>query len=87
LTQLRTGHIPLQRHLHRIGKADSATCPCCKHGNETVTHYLFECRAHRQARGRLQRKLANDRWSIGSLLSTKSSLPHLFRYINDTKRF
>ncbi|KAJ3897958.1 hypothetical protein F5879DRAFT_761292, partial [Lentinula edodes] len=87
LTQLRTGHIPLQRHLHRIGKADSPTCPCCKHGNKTVMHYLFECCAHRQARGRLQRKLANDQWSIGSLLSTKSSLPHLFRYINDTKHF
>ena len=43
LTQLRTEHIPLQVHLHRIGKADSAQCPSCGHAKETVHHYLLDC--------------------------------------------
>ncbi|KAJ3898538.1 hypothetical protein F5879DRAFT_812454, partial [Lentinula edodes] len=74
-------------HLHRIGKADSPTCPCCKRATETVAHFLFDCPAHRRARGRLQRKLPNQLWSLGPLLSTKQALSPLFRYINDTKRF
>ncbi|KAG2742523.1 hypothetical protein P692DRAFT_201795598 [Suillus brevipes Sb2] len=29
LIQLRTGHIPLNKHLHRISKAPSPLCPSC----------------------------------------------------------
>ncbi|KAF8156730.1 hypothetical protein B0H34DRAFT_658337, partial [Crassisporium funariophilum] len=29
LFQLRTGHAPLAKHLHRIGKVDTPRCPCC----------------------------------------------------------
>ncbi|KAJ3925609.1 MAG: hypothetical protein NXY57DRAFT_906865, partial [Lentinula lateritia] len=43
LTQLCTGHIPLQKHLDCIGKADSPMCPCCKRADETITHFLFSC--------------------------------------------
>ncbi|KAF8805906.1 hypothetical protein BYT27DRAFT_7103531, partial [Phlegmacium glaucopus] len=31
LTQLRTSHAPLTKHLHRIGKAASPLCPTCLH--------------------------------------------------------
>jgi hypothetical protein len=43
LTQLRTGHIPLQAYLHRIQVTDSATCPGCKRERETVMHFLMQC--------------------------------------------
>ena len=50
LVQLRTGHIALNHHLHRIGKADAPTCPCCMRADETVQHFLFHCPAHAIAR-------------------------------------
>ncbi len=43
LTQLRTGHVPLQKHLARIGKELSETCPACGEAPETVAHYLLVC--------------------------------------------
>ena len=45
LIQLRSGHIPLNMYLHRIGKIDSPLCQECRK-NETVFHYLIECRWH-----------------------------------------
>jgi ribonuclease HI len=36
LTQLRTGHAPLAKHLHRIKKADSPLCPACLQETETI---------------------------------------------------
>lgn len=87
LTQLRTGHIPLQRHLHRIKKTDSDTCPCCKRHPETVFHYLMECPAHSTSRARLRRKLAADRWNVRALMTKPELLKHLFQFVDDTKRF
>ena len=29
LMQLRTGHVPLKKHLAKVGKASSPTCPVC----------------------------------------------------------
>jgi zinc-binding in reverse transcriptase len=40
LTQLRTGHVPLAKHLFRIGKADSPVCPACQQADETIQHYI-----------------------------------------------
>ena len=36
LSQLRTGHTPLAKHLHHIGKTNSLICPACQQSNETV---------------------------------------------------
>ncbi|KAF7363687.1 RNA-directed DNA polymerase from transposon X-element [Mycena sanguinolenta] len=36
LLQLRSGHVPLAKHLHRIQKADSPICPCCRQADESV---------------------------------------------------
>ncbi|PSR72426.1 hypothetical protein PHLCEN_2v11707, partial [Hermanssonia centrifuga] len=35
LFQLRTGHAPLQKLLHKIGKADTPMCPACHEAPET----------------------------------------------------
>ncbi|KAJ3709966.1 hypothetical protein C8R42DRAFT_597923, partial [Lentinula raphanica] len=82
LTQLQTGHIPLQKHLNHIGKAESPICPCCRNNNETVRHYLLECPAHWRAREKLQWEISNQQWGLGPLLTSRKALPVLFCYIN-----
>ncbi|KNZ76505.1 hypothetical protein J132_10313, partial [Termitomyces sp. J132] len=44
LTQLHTGHLPLNQHLFCIHKAESPVCPYC-HGLivESMCHFLLEC--------------------------------------------
>ncbi|KAI0365283.1 hypothetical protein BV20DRAFT_909194, partial [Pilatotrama ljubarskyi] len=53
LTHLRTGHAPLNDHLHRIGRADSPLCPACMTARETVIHHLIQCPACRRQRALL----------------------------------
>lgn len=36
LMQLRTGHLPLNHHLHQIGKLGAPTCTSCGEDGETV---------------------------------------------------
>lgn len=43
LMQLRTGHVPLNGFLHKIGQVPESTCPGCELERETVTHYLTAC--------------------------------------------
>jgi len=43
LIQLRTGHVPLQVHLSRIGKKDSPVCPMCHKVDKTVSHFITAC--------------------------------------------
>ena len=50
LTQLRTGHIPLAKHLHRINRLDSPICPACRANSESVTHFILHCPASRLTR-------------------------------------
>ena len=47
LVQLWTGHIALNAHLNRIGKADSPICQCCRRANETVEHFMMFCQTSR----------------------------------------
>ncbi|KAJ7175678.1 hypothetical protein C8R46DRAFT_830214, partial [Mycena filopes] len=50
LFQLRSHHAPLAKHLFRLKKAPSPTCPCCGLHDETVDHFLHFCNAHAHAR-------------------------------------
>ncbi|KAG2073157.1 hypothetical protein BDR04DRAFT_1011386, partial [Suillus decipiens] len=43
LLQLRTGHMPLNKHLHCISKAPSPTCKACNQKNKSVYHFILEC--------------------------------------------
>ena len=86
LTQLRSGHIPLNSHLHRIRKTTSPLCPNCNRSDETVHHYLFECRAHEHARAELSRKLRRDAKSIRILLNTEKGIHAVLQYVTSTKR-
>ena len=46
LVQLCTGHIVLNKHLSKIGKAITPTCTACRQVDETVHHYLYQCGAY-----------------------------------------
>jgi len=56
LIQLCTDHVPLQRYLYRIHKANSPICPSCNTTRESVFHYLMECLA-RDAEPALDQRL------------------------------
>ena len=56
ITQLRTGHVPLNKHLHRIKKANSPPlCTSCLLAEESTHHYLLKCQAHSHARVAMSR--------------------------------
>ena len=84
LVQLRTGHIPLQKHLHRIGKADSPMCPACHSRKETVHHFLLACPAHAQQRRWVKDKLRWTARSVRTLLSSPKAFNVMFQYMNST---
>ncbi|KAJ6560016.1 hypothetical protein B0H19DRAFT_1260676 [Mycena capillaripes] len=86
LFQLRSHHAPLAKHLHRLKKSPSPTCPCCELHEETVDHYLHFCPAHAAVRRQLR---ASSRLAsfTKSLLTDPNLLPDLFLFIQRTGRF
>ena len=86
LIQMRTGHVPLQQYLHRIGKVEPLHCPNC-HEDETVHHYLTNCKSFETQRRRMEGHLQRVAKSVSTLLTNPKAFPHLFKYINDTGCF
>ena len=89
LTQLRSGHVGLNRHLARIKAVDSPLCVLCQ-TQETVEHYLLGCRRFIIPRHHL--RVAIGRQTGGAitrhtLLATPKNMPALFDYIDATERF
>ena len=46
-----TGHIGLNKHLHRINRSDTPNCPNCTDIEETVAHCIGQCPAYPRVRG------------------------------------
>ncbi|KAJ7107073.1 hypothetical protein C8R44DRAFT_528509, partial [Mycena epipterygia] len=46
LFQLCSHHVPLAKHLHRLNKLPSPTCPCCDGADKTVNHFQHQCPTH-----------------------------------------
>lgn len=86
ITQLRTGHIPLMKHLHRINKAESPICPACHDAQETVYHYLLRCPEYNEARNELELRAKKYAYSIPKLLADRSIIPYTLRYVARTGR-
>jgi hypothetical protein len=86
LIQLRTGHIPLNKHLHHISKAESPICPCCQRFNETIHHFLILCPAHQNAWRTMIQAAGRDATSLTRLLSDPELLSHLFCFIGRSGR-
>jgi ribonuclease HI len=86
LFQLRSGHIPLYKHLHRIGATDSPLCPTCQGGTESILHFLVDCPAYEPFRRILYTAFKRHARSLHVLLNDPDALRPLFRFINRTGR-
>ncbi|OJA18739.1 hypothetical protein AZE42_12536 [Rhizopogon vesiculosus] len=84
---LRTGHAPLNKYLHRIGKIGSPQCTHCQGTEETVHHFLIACPFFQRERHHLTNALGRKASSISFLLTDPNATPHLVRYINASGRF
>lgn len=87
ITQLRLGHAPLNRHLHRIKRHPHPTCDACGRAPESVRHFLLECSAYRAPRERMLRSLGRGFDRLESLLSTQAGIKAVIRYTATTGRF
>ncbi|KAF9051977.1 hypothetical protein BJ165DRAFT_1340174 [Panaeolus papilionaceus] len=88
--QLRSEHATLAKHLYTIGKLGSPTCHKCDRHQETVHHFLMQCAGYRREREEMMRSLGREGRSAGGivkLLSSKTGMKALFRYINRTGRW
>lgn len=86
LTQLRTGHIPLQAYLHRIGKADTPLCPLCSEDKENVFHLIHRCPTHAKAREVLRAELGRPAYTLAQLFTNRRALKPLFKFLRKTGR-
>ena len=41
--RMRTQHIALKKHFHRIGAHTTPACALCDHPEETIKHHLLYC--------------------------------------------
>ncbi|OAX35902.1 hypothetical protein K503DRAFT_722272, partial [Rhizopogon vinicolor AM-OR11-026] len=83
---LRTGHAPLNKHLHRIGKIKSPFCSHCQRTEETVHHFLPSCPFYQRKRHILVNALGRKASSISYFLTDPNATPHLVRYVNASGR-
>jgi hypothetical protein len=86
LFQLRTGHTPLNKYLHRIAKVPSPTCQKCHLREESVHHFLIVCPAYARQRHELQNEIAPRASHLKNLLNDRKCIKPLFRFIANTRR-
>jgi hypothetical protein len=93
IMQVRTGHIPLNFYLHRIGKTDTDRCAKCinnQHGasaKESVNHFIFDCPAYDEYRQELTAKIGRSHLNFPSIMSNTDHMKALVTFINRTRRF
>ena len=86
ITQLRKNHIPLNSYLNRFHLAQSAHCPACSEGIETVEHYLLHCPGYAHKRWPLKQKFGK-KLALATLLGDDKAILPLANYIDATQRF
>jgi hypothetical protein len=86
LISFRTRHVPLNLHLHRLGKSDTPRCPHCPLTDESVHHFLFDCPHYQRERHIIVCALGRLASSLPHLLAEAEATPHLTRYVNATRR-
>ncbi|PVF91576.1 hypothetical protein CPB86DRAFT_665770, partial [Serendipita vermifera] len=83
LTQLRTGHSPLNI---RCKRAESPLCLRCRVAREDL-HVLLLCPQYSAATNTLLSRAKYAGFSIRRLLSEAKVIPHTLRFLRDTHRF
>ena len=89
LTQLRTGHAPLNKHLHTIQKSPTPNCPqpTCASAIEDIHHLIFTCPRYIHARYHLTRYIGRKDFTLSNLLANKDTIDHTLTYLNSIGRF
>ena len=87
ITQLISRHAPLSKHLHRINKAASPTCPRCHEHDKTVTHFILHCPAHQAACQLMMNEISGDEQNLTGLLSSQGNRKHLLKFVARSNRF
>ena len=57
----------------------------CGQGQETVEHYLLECRKHTAQRKKLRKEVGVERMKVYKLLGDPKLIKHIMEYIATTK--
>ncbi|KAF8881116.1 hypothetical protein BD779DRAFT_1445756 [Infundibulicybe gibba] len=86
MIQLRTGHAPLNQHLHRIKKTDSPLCPNCGVYEETVSHLMLQCSAYSIKRIEMNKRGGPSSRNLHALLTDKALIPWAYQFIDTSKR-
>lgn len=86
LIQLRIGHAPLNKYLHRIGKVDRPSCPACNASEEMVAHFIQWCPKYTHERWPL-RCAAGRRDLLRFALNDEKGIRLLMNFIRQTERF
>ena len=92
ITQIQIGHFPLNGYLHRIGKAESDSCPKCREtepGNprrESIDHFIFTCEAYEAERRELEEKVGEGNLNLEGITDSIKNMKALITFINRTKR-
>ena len=81
LVQLRTGHVPLKKHLFRIGRAEGPTCPTCGQDDKSVHQFLFDCATWRQERWQMGSSLGRAAKEADSIMNTPKGIAELMKYV------
>jgi len=75
----------LNKYLYRIGKKDSPECTC-KHGIESVEHYLLECPKYQAQRAELREVVKPGDITVAKLLKNCKTFKQTMEYIRATER-
>ncbi|TEB20499.1 hypothetical protein FA13DRAFT_1586082, partial [Coprinellus micaceus] len=87
LTQIRTGHIPLNEWLHKRKLAESDMCDQCdENKKESTHHYLFACKAFEQHRQKMDKGHKRAKRNLKSIFSSEKFTHILLRYVAATER-
>ena len=65
---------------------DIPTCVHCRVSDETIHHYLFDCKTWKHERWLMGRSLGRASKSLRSLLNTKQGVKEVLKFIGRTKR-
>jgi ribonuclease HI len=93
ILQIRCGHFPLNKYLHKIKKKDSDKCQACDVDQEglsppeTINHYIFDCQAHTEARNELIEEIGLEHFHLPNIMSDINRIKALTTFINRSGRF
>lgn len=86
LTQLRTGHIPLNKFLNKLKKIENDTCSYCGKAPESVKHFLIDCAEWKELRKPLERINARRSKEVHHLVGNEAFIQETLKFVDRTKR-